>query len=250
MRRANVGRGCVILVKRVRQAGWRFVLHTGWSLLPMFVVLGMGTNVLKAQQAEEKADAGKPIFTEDFEQGLERWEIIDPESWQIEQHGRGNSLAIKQRESAYQPKVRSPLHIALVKELEVGSFEIEFQVKSTKDTGAHRDCCVFFGYQDPTHFYYVHFGAKPDPASGQIFVVNDAPRSPLTKNEKGFDWSDDWHTIKLRRDLESGLIEVYFDDLETPRLQVKDTTFGAGRVGIGSFDDMDAFDDIIIRVIE
>jgi hypothetical protein len=78
--------------------------------------------------------------------------------------------------------------------------------------------------------------------------VNAAPRTPLTNNTNGFAWDDDWHEIRLRRDSQSGTIEVYFDDMKTPRLIAKDTIFGKGRIGIGSFDDMDAFDAIEIKV--
>lgn len=195
-------------------------------------------------------DATRPkiIFAENFEQGIDRWEIVDPKSWGIEEHGKGKSLAITSRESEYKPKVRSPLHIALIKEFKAGDFEMTFQVKSTKNTGNHRDCCVFFNYQDPTHYYYIHLGAKPDPASGQIFIVNDEPRRPLTKNEKLVPWSEDWHTIKLVRKASAGSIAIYFDDMDRPHLEANDKTFGSGRIGIGSFDDMDAFDEI--KIIE
>ena len=129
------------------------------------------------------------------------------------------------------------------------SFELTFKVKSTKDTGNHRDCCVFFNYQDATHFYYVHLGARPDPASGQIMIVNDAPRTPLTKNKKRTPWSpSDWHTVKLQRDFETGTIAIYFDDMNKPHMQVNDRTFGKGQIGIGSFDDMNAFDEVRLRV--
>jgi hypothetical protein len=136
----------------------------------------------------------------------------------------------------------------LIKDLKASSFEMTFAVKSTLDTGNHRDCCVFFNYQDPTHFYYVHLGAKPDPHSGQIFVVNDKPRTAITKNQKRVPWTDGWHQVKVVRDAELGRIAVYFDDMDTPLLEVNDTTFGEGRIGIGSFDDMDAFDEIELRI--
>jgi len=133
--------------------------------------------------------------------------------------------------------------MAIVKDLEVGTFKLTFRVRSTKDTGAHRDCCIFFGYQDPTHFYYVHMGAKPDPASGQIMIVNDAARRPLTINEKPIPWDDQWHVVKLQRDVDTGVIAIYFDDMDHPLMEAKDDTFGRGQVGIGSFDDMNEFDD-------
>ncbi len=187
----------------------------------------------------------QPSLSEDFESGLGRWELIDPNSWKIEEHGKGKSLAITQRKSEYEPEVRSPRHIALLKYIEAKSFELTFKVKSTKNTGNHRDCCVFFNYQDPTNFYYVHLGAKPDPASGQIMLVKNAPRKPLTENKKNTPWSEsDWHDVKLVRDFEKGTISVFFDNMETPHMQVKDKTFSSGRIGLGSFDDMDAFDDV------
>jgi len=196
----------------------------------------------------QTATAQKQSFEEDFEHGIDRWEIVDPKTWAIEEHGKGKSLAIISRDSEYKPTVRSPLHIALVRDLKVGDFEMTFKVKSTKNTGNHRDCCVFFNYQDPTHFYYVHLGAKPDPASGQIMIVNNEPRRPLTTNEKLVPWSEDWHTVKLVRKASTGTIAIYFDNMEQPHMEVNDKTFGSGRVGIGSFDDMDAFDDI--RIVE
>ena len=52
------------------------------------------------------------VFKEDFEKGLARWEIIDDQSWELEEHGAGKSLSIIRRNSEYEPKVRSPHHIA------------------------------------------------------------------------------------------------------------------------------------------
>jgi hypothetical protein len=121
---------------------------------------------------------------------------------------------------------------------------IQFRVKSTQDTGGHRDCCVFFGYQNPTQFYYVHLGARPDPNSGQIMIVNEAPRTPLTDNKNPVPWTDDWHQVKVVRRIETGAIEIFFDDMTKPIMTATDKTFGKGRVGIGSFDDMNDFDDV------
>ncbi len=212
--------------------------------IAFFLVLGAFVLCTsKSLRAEEKPKLA-PIFTEEFEKGIDRWELVDPKSWAVEEHGRGKSLSIIQRESDYRPKVRSPLHIALIKDIKLGDFEMTFHVKSTKNTGNHRDCCVFFNYQDPTHYYYIHMGAKPDPASGQIFIVDDEPRRPLTKNEKLVPWTEDWHTIKLVRRTSTGVIAIYFDDMTQPHLETNDKTFGDGRIGIGSFDDMDAFDSI------
>lgn len=200
----------------------------------------------------EGADAPKSevVFSNDFDQPaqsideLERWEFLDAKTWTWKvTKDAGGVIEITERGSEYKPPTRSPGHVALVKDLDVGNCEIRFRVRSTKDTGNHRDCCIFFGYQDASHFYYCHLGAKPDPHSGQIMIVNEAPRLALTKNEKLTPWDDQWHDVMVRRNIDTGLIEVFFDDMTTPHMSVTDKTFGAGRIGIGSFDDLNAFDE-------
>lgn len=181
------------------------------------------------------------VFEDDFSRGAARWEPTDPAAWTLGKDGQRAVWGLNKRTSNYQPKVRSPHNVALVKDLELSDTVITFQVKSTLDTGNHRDCCVFFNWQDPEHFYYVHLGAKPDPHSGQIMIVDGAPRRAITKNTKPVPWDDQWHSVKLVRDVASGRIAVFFDDLETPLMETTDTTFTAGRVGIGSFDDMNDF---------
>lgn len=187
------------------------------------------------------------VFKEDFESGLDRWRILDPKTWRIKEQDGNRSLEITERKSAYKPPVRSPGHVALIRDLKLDRFEITFRVRSTKDTGNHRDCCVFFGYQDDLHFYYVHLGAKPDPHSGQIMIVKEAPRLAMTKNTKLTPWDDQWHNVRLVRDGVSGMIQVFFDDMESPHMEVNDKTFRAGLIGIGSFDDLNEFDDLVVR---
>jgi hypothetical protein len=188
------------------------------------------------------------IFEEDFEKGHDRWETTDEKSWTHREVDGNHVFGINRRGSDYKPDVRSPYHIALIKNVEVADFVLTFRVRSTMDTGNHRDCCVFFNYQDPQRFYYVHLGARPDPHSGQIMIVNKAPRKALTQNKNRTPWKNDtWHQVKLVRDTASGRIEVFFDDMTKPHMNVVDKTFGRGRVGIGSFDDMNDFDDIRLR---
>jgi hypothetical protein len=203
---------------------------------------------IRIKQAAHVSHKQMPLlFEDDFEKGHANWEIVDSESWAIEDHGKGKSLSITRRKSEHKPKVRSPRHIALIKDVEAADFVLTFKVKSTKDTGNHRDCCVFFNYQNPTNFYYVHLGQNPDPHSGQIMIVKDAPRLALTKNEKVTPWDDEWHDVKLVRNSQKGTIEIYFDDMTKPHMTVNDKTFGKGRIGIGSFDDMNAFDQVELR---
>lgn len=194
--------------------------------------------------ADEQSQGMPLVFSEDFEQGSQRWQTTDDTAWTLSKHDGNQVFGLNRRTSNYQPKFRSPHNIALIKDIKLSDFVLIYKVKSTNDTGNHRDCCTFFGYQDPTHFYYIHLGAKPDPASGQIMIVNDAARKPLTENKKLVPWDDQWHTVKVVRDSDEGTIEVYFDDMQSPHMTVVDKTFAKGQIGLGSFDDMNDFDDI------
>jgi hypothetical protein len=197
--------------------------------------------------AQLNAEPPKIVFEEDFESGSARWQVLDPETWRVADRGDNKTFEINERSSAYKPPVRSPGHIALVKDLDLGSFDMTFRVRSTKDTGNHRDCCVFFNFQDDRHFYYVHLGARPDPHSGQIMIVKEAPRLAMTKNQKRTPWDDKWHNVRVERNIDTGSIKVYFDDMTTPHMEVVDKHFTSGQIGIGSFDDLNEFDDIVVR---
>ncbi|MFN7877316.1 MAG: hypothetical protein ACK5PB_18500 [Pirellula sp.] len=195
-------------------------------------------------RAEDVVRGMQLVFSDDFENGRSNWFTTDDASWDIVKSSDNHTLSINKRISNYTPKHRSPHNIAWIKDISLKTFAIKLKVRSTKDTGNHRDCCIFFSKQNADQFYYVHLGAKPDPASGQIMIVNNAPRSPLTKNETQVAWDDQWHDVMLVRHAESGLIEVFFDDMTKPIMQCKDTTFNQGSIGIGSFDDMNEFDEV------
>jgi len=211
-----------------------------WLPVPIFILVCV--QQLIAGSSIHGAEPALPlVFEESFAEGVSRWLPTDPEAWTLSRDGNRAVWGLNRRKSDYQPKVRSPHNIALVNNIELTDTVITFEVKSTLDTGNHRDCCVFFNYRDAEHFYYVHLGARPDPNSGQIMIVDGAPRRPLTENTRPVPWDDDWHVVKLERDAEGGRIAVYFDDMDRPLMEATDRTFTTGQVGIGSFDDMNNF---------
>lgn len=194
------------------------------------------------------------ILKEDFEHGMTRWQTTDPKGadpvWKIIEAGSpGNHVLRCTGPSKYQPKYRSPLSIALLKDIQVTDFELTARVQETHvDAGNHRDLCLFWGYQDPDHFYYAHLGAKADPHACQIFIVNAAPRTMITVDQAtGSPWTEGWHNVKVVRRVEDGKMEVYFNDMQKPYMTAKDKTFTWGQVGIGTFDDHGNFDDVVLR---
>ena len=67
------------------------------------------------------------------------------------------------------------------------------KLQSTIKDYDHRDMCLFFGFQDPAHLYYVHFGKKADEHANQIFIPwNDEPPQKIsTTSTAGTAWDDD-----------------------------------------------------------
>lgn len=199
----------------------------------------------KAQKAKKDAMGGlPPVLADDFEHGAGHWQPTDAKAWKILETDRGK-VYNQFTNSKYKPPFRSPYNISLVKDAVVGDFILTVKVQSThKNAGAHRDMCLFWGYQDPGHFYYVHLGQRPDPHSSQVMIVNGAPRVMITKNKTpGVPWDDAWHDVKIVRKTADGTIEVYFDDMQKPMMVARDKTFTWGQVGLGSFDDNGNWDD-------
>jgi len=185
------------------------------------------------------------VFEDDFEKGADRWEPLDPDGWKVIETKQGKVFSQFKKASAYKPPHRSPYHIALVKDVVVGDFVLEAKCQSTVKDYPHRDLCLFFGYQDAAHFYYAHLGRRADDHANQIFIVNGADRKKIsTKTTAGTNWTDGWHRVKVVRSVGDGRIEVYFDNMKTPAMTAKDTTFPWGRVGVGSFDDTGNWDDV------
>ncbi len=174
----------------------------------------------------------------DKPEDLERFETTDESCWKVEA-----CLSLHRKESSYQPPVRSPVLRAILRGPEVHSFVLDVRARSTHPDYGHRDLCLFFGYQDETHFYYAHLAPQADPNAHGVFLVNGAPRVNIaTDRTGGVEWKDHWHRLQVRRDTTSGAIEVYFDDLMRPVIRAVDTTLLHGRVGVGSFDDTGDFD--------
>jgi hypothetical protein len=198
-----------------------------------------------------EAVANFPLaFQDDFERDEPSgWDFTDKGAWRIARLDGPHGRVMEQfRESQYQPPVRSPLNIALVKGLDLGDFVMDVDVRSTGRDYGHRDLCLFFNHQDPSHFYYVHLGKEADPAANSIFRVDGKPRISIAeKRTQGTPWTDGWHHVRIVRTVQDGLIQVYFDDMKTPAMIAHDRTLTHGRLGVGSFDDSGMFDAIRIR---
>jgi len=187
------------------------------------------------------------LVREDFEKGAERWEFSDPNAWKIEETPKGKVLSLFEKTTPKTPH-KSPSAIALLKDVSVGDFILEADVQSTVKRYPQQDLCLIFGYQDNDHFYYSHLAKKTDKANNQIFIVNGADRAMISlRTSQGTDWGDDWVHVKVVRKVADGTIEVYWDDMTTPVQTAQSRTFVWGRVGLGSYDDLGNFDNVVLR---
>jgi hypothetical protein len=213
---------------------------------PPGAVFGQGPPA-SAERGPGKAKSrfGLPlILHEDFEAGSARWQPTDPNAWKVLALD-GNRVFALIAASRYRPPHRSPSNIALLKQVCVSDFVLEARVRSTTRDYPHRDMCLFFGYQDAAHFYYVHLGQRTDPHANQIFIVDGAPRTKISiKTTRGTPWDENWHKVRIVRRTGDGTIEVYFDDMTRPVMLARNRRFLWGRIGLGSFDDTGYWDDV------
>ena len=191
------------------------------------------------------------LLSEDFESGAEKWKPTDSQAWKIKDASKGHVYSQFKKRSDYEPPYRSPYNMSLLKDVVVGDFEINVKVLSTHEDYGHRDLCLFFGYQNPAQFYYVHLGKKTDDHANQVFIVNNAARTKISsKTTSGTDWDDKWHNVRIVRRVDDGTIEIYFDDMKNPIMLATDKTFQWGQVGLGSFDDTSDWDDFVLRGVK
>jgi hypothetical protein len=188
------------------------------------------------------------LVSDDFEDGdaqgwqpgiLEHWEVAEEE----------DSLVYRLTAPGPSGKVRAPTSRSILKDFDVTSFVFTGRIKCNADpTNQHRDVNVIFHYQDPTHFYYVHFSAVSDEVHNIIGLVNGKDRVKINHEPPGHSLArmNDlrFHDFKVAHDAETGRIMVYLDDMTSSILTATDKTLGHGYVGLGSFDDTGSFDDI------
>ncbi|EAQ81803.1 PVC-type heme-binding CxxCH protein [Blastopirellula marina] len=218
------------------------------ALFGLLILFPATVRVAVAQS--EKQPATLPlVISADFENGAAAWSPTDPASWSVVKLEDGSHAFKLSGVGKYKPPHRSPFSLAILKDKLLGDFVLTAKAKTLQTSRGHRDMVIAWGMQDPANFYYVHLGEKTDDHSNQIFVVDDAPRIKISdQTNAGTPWKDDtWHQVKVVRKIDSGLIEVYFDDMKKPQMVAHDKRFVWGEIAIGSFDDMGLWDDVKIN---
>ena len=207
--------------------------------------------IFASAQGQKKPKNYKVVYEQSFDSPEARKDFVftQEDKWILSDGKKSEALEFTGI-SDYQPPHRSPHTLGFIKDLVVGSFILEADMLQTGKEYGHRDMCIAFGFRDPAHYYYSHIATAMDDNAHQIMLVNDAPRRKIsTFTTKGVDWGKEkWNRVRLERNIEDGTIKVFFNG--TLVEEAKDTTFGEGHIGFGSFDDSGKIDNIRIWAAE
>jgi hypothetical protein len=191
------------------------------------------------------------LLSSDFENGrADGWRPNSADHWKVVDLDGSRVYALTA--AGEQGQVRAPTSWSVAEDHDVASFEFSGRMRCDVDpANTRRDLCVVFHFQDPTHFYYVHFSASSDDAHNIIGLVNGADRVKINLEPPGtsiFRLTDkNWHAFKVAGDSTTGQIAAYLDDMNKPVLTAVDRTLSHGLIGVGSFDDTGFFDDLRLR---
>jgi len=176
------------------------------------------------------------------------WKFEQADLWEMD----GSTLILK-KPGQFLEKIRRPAALAYLDMELKDDFSFSAEVKCTYPLESGRDVILVFGYQSPQKYYYAHLSNDNTimPHNG-IFIVDHADRrridTPGFSNPPAARMNDlQWHEVRVDRNVKTGSIEVYVDDLETPLMRAVDHTFLNGKIGFGSFDNTGAIRNIEIQ---
>jgi hypothetical protein len=171
------------------------------------------------------------------------WEPLNASRWAVVVDGGNLRYGINT--TAYAELPGSQLgEYSLVKGRTYGDFAFSARVRTSEDLAANAsaDYAVLFGGQDASNYYYAMFNRTA--AYTQLFKVVDGVRQPALADGNYAIPDNEYHQIEVAR--AGSLITVMADGAVI--MQASDATFGAGRIGIGAFNDAALWDDVAISL--
>jgi len=181
-----------------------------------------------------------------FEAGFGPWVPLFSGTWEI-QNQSGNHVAALTVAGADRPPVRRPRAYLFLDGHSWTNCVLTVRAKTLESAATtSRDVVLIFGYADDTHYYYAHVSSKADAVHSVIMKVAGSQRATihLEANPSPV-LNGNWQTIRVEH-AATGTIRVFVDNLVTPRLTANDTTYPAGALAFGSFDDRALFDDVVV----
>lgn len=189
-------------------------------------------------------DATDPVTSHafsDFDECLGHrgnWVELTPQRWAITYQG-GRAYSIDTSDYVNQTGDR-PGEYTLLNHHLFGDFDFTVKARSDEVLGpwSAADYVVIFGYRNELNYYYMMFSRYA--INNELFKVVDGVRQKIARAPHGSFLDNAFHQVDIQR--RGNDIDILFDG--NPYLSVTDDTFGAGAIGIGSYNDAVSFDDI------
>ncbi len=168
-----------------------------------------------------------------------RWTVPVAADWGVDR----DVLRLIQKRGPL-PGPRRPIQFALAEIPDALRVTLEADVRPLG-----RSLLIVFGYRDPAHFDYAHLSvdtASKQPVHNGVFHVYGGERVRIS-SERGpaaFAESGRWYRVRLDYDGATGRVSVTVDGRPVPALEAVDMSLGAGKVGLGSFDETAEFKNI------
>ncbi len=201
--------------------------------------------------AAETAGKGPRKMSETFQAGTAKaWSWREGDDWAVVEEDGGNRVFALRSLGTHGEKPRRPVSFALWKGASFSDFVLTCRVRCTDDVKrSGRSLIIVFDYTDYKHFYYVHLCNFSDAVHNNLLIVNEEDRKPLLPGGKAKPTLTDgaWHRVKIVRRASDGLIEVYYDDMDTPLHRAFDKTHTWGLIGVGTFHSKGDFDDVMVE---
>jgi hypothetical protein len=178
-----------------------------------------------------------------------QWTVPDPADWKI---ANEEGIPVLTLVTAKGPvgAPRRPFQFALTDVPRYDRLIVEADVKALK-----RSILIVFAYRDAAHFNYAHLStdtAVAQPVHNGIFHVYGGERVRISPDlgPASFSSAGTWHRVKLTHTASTGAVAVTVDDRSIPSLDAVDLSLGAGKLGIGSFDETGSFKNVRITTLE
>ena len=179
-----------------------------------------------------------------------RWQVPIAADWKVENIDGAPVLQLLVSRPSTQP--RRPTQFALAETPDFIKVTVEAEMKKEPATlrNRHTSLMIAYAWRDPDHFNYAHLSvdsSEKQAVHNGIFRVDGGDRVRISPREgPGTLLEEKWYKVRLVYDGRSGEVTVWVDGKTSPSLHAVDTTFKAGRVGIGSFFDLGSFRNVKI----
>lgn len=174
-----------------------------------------------------------------------KWSVPNSAEWKVDTESGAPVLRLLVGHDPL-PGPRRPFQFALADAPVFERVTVNADVRPRR-----RSLMIVFAYRDPAHFDYAHLStdtASKQPVHNGVFHVYGGERVRISSvtGPAAFAALDRWYHVVLVYDSKSGEVIVSVDGTPVPALHAFDLSLGAGKIGIGSFNEIGDFKNVKI----